>query len=253
MANRFISCFRRQPTGFSPRSRALVRIDCRARLRRPSWAYINLAILWLRSTRLRTTPDATVAQILRARAREARRSHRRTAMSRTTTRHAQLIRLCRARGCSREDAEDVVQEGYQRLLEYQCSARVTDSDSLLRRIVINLSINHYHRDPSGRFRFESVERLDRQGLLIHPGTDPERTLAAQQELDRLVSVLNAVSTRTCQIFIVQRGGYSYQEIAAAFAIRPRTVEKHVASAMLALEEMMPAEFAAESTRGSLTR
>lgn len=174
-------------------------------------------------------------------------------MSRRATRYSDLIRLCRWRGCSREDAKEVVQEGYQRLLEYQLIARVTDASSLLRRIVINLSINHYHRDPARRFTFESVERLDRQGMLIHPGAGPERTLAAEQELDRLLGLLNALSPRTCQIFIAQRGGHSYEEIAAAFAIKPRTVEKHVASAMLALEEMMPAEFAAESTRGVLKR
>ncbi|MGH8259480.1 MAG: hypothetical protein ACREUG_07290 [Steroidobacteraceae bacterium] len=48
-----------------------------------------------------------------------------------------------------------------------------------------------------------------------------------------------MSRRTCQIFIAQRGGYSYEEVAAAFVIKPRTVEKHVAIATSALTEMMP--------------
>jgi DNA-directed RNA polymerase specialized sigma24 family protein len=124
---------------------------------------------------------------------------------------------------------------------------------LLRRIVINLSINHYHRELSKRFIFESVESLDRRGILIHPAPGPERTLAAEQELGRLVTVLNAVSPRSCQIFIAQRGGYSYEEIAAVFAIKPRTVEKHVASAMLALQEVTPAELASEPTQARRTR
>lgn len=48
-----------------------------------------------------------------------------------------------------------------------------------------------------------------------------------------------MSRRTCQIFIAQRGGYSYEDIAVAFAVKPRTVEKHVASQSLQLRELMP--------------
>ncbi len=161
-------------------------------------------------------------------------------MSRHSAQYARLIRLCRARGCSREVAEEVVQEAHLRLLDYQRCAKVRDADSLLRRIVINLSINHYHRELSRAPAFQSIDRLERRGRLIEPGPGPERTLAAEQELDSVVRLLSAVSPRTCQIFIAQRSGYSYEEIASAFAVKPRTVEKHVASAVLALEEMMPA-------------
>lgn len=159
-------------------------------------------------------------------------------MSRRSARYAQLIRLCRARGCSCEIAKEVVQEAHLRLLDYQRSARVKDADSLLRRIVINLAINHYHRELPRALALQSIDALDRRGTLVDSTPGPERMLAAEQELDRLVRLLNAVSPRTCQIFIAQRGGYSYEEIAAAFAVKPRTVEKHVASAMLALQETM---------------
>jgi DNA-directed RNA polymerase specialized sigma24 family protein len=136
-----------------------------------------------------------------------------------------------------------VQEAHLRLLDYARSRKVRDADSLLRRIVINLSITHFHRKLSAALKFESVEKLDRQGVLIDPALGPERAVAAEQELDRVVNLLNAVSPRTCQIFIAQRAGYSYAEIASAFSVKPPTVDKHVASAVLALEEMMPAELA----------
>jgi RNA polymerase sigma factor (sigma-70 family) len=163
-------------------------------------------------------------------------------MTRRSARYARLIKVCRARGCSQEDARDVVQEAYMRLLQYQRSAKVPDPDSLLRRIVIHISINRYHRERSSPFVPESIGTLDRRGMLIDPAPGPERTLAAEQELDRVVSLLTAVSPRMCQIFIAQRGGYSYEDIAAAFAVKPRTVEKHVASAVLTLTEMMPGSF-----------
>ncbi len=165
-------------------------------------------------------------------------------MSQLWARYAQLIRMCRRRGCSREDAKELVQEAHLRFLEYQRSTKVRDVDSLLRRIVINLSITHYYRElaqPS----FENVEKLDRRGLLVDPAPALERTAAAEQQLDGVASLLSAVSRRTCQIFIAQRGGYSYEEVAAAFAVKPRTVEKHLASAVALLEEMMAGEFVAE--------
>jgi len=174
-------------------------------------------------------------------------------MSGGSARYAQLVKLCRTRGCSREDAKDVVQEAHLRLLDYQRSARVTDADSLLRRIVINLSINYYHREPSARFAFEGIEKLDRRGELIDPAPGPERTLDAEQQLDSVVSLLGAASSRACQIFIAQRQGYSYDELASAFAVKPRTIEKHVASAALAVEGVAATRQAAKLTNRRLGR
>jgi RNA polymerase sigma factor (sigma-70 family) len=164
-------------------------------------------------------------------------------MTRISAQYARLLKLCRSRGCSQEIAKEVVQEGHLRLLEYQRSAKVKDADSLLRRIVLNLAINYYQRELKKLFASTNIDKLDRRGMLSDPAAGPERTVAAEQELDGVVSLLSALSTRTCQIFIAQRGGYSYEEIASAFAVRPRTVEKHVTSAVLALQELMPADFA----------
>lgn len=147
------------------------------------------------------------------------------------------------RGCSREDARDLVQEAHLRFFEYQQSTRIKNPDSLLRRIVINLSINYFHRTLSTPFSFESIDELDRQGMLINPAPSQERALADGQELDIVVDALSAVSERMCRIFIAQRMGYSHDEIATAFGIMPRTVEKHVVSARSALREMMPTAFA----------
>jgi RNA polymerase sigma-70 factor (ECF subfamily) len=164
-------------------------------------------------------------------------------MTWVSARYAQLLKLCRTLGCSPEVARDVVQEGYLRLLEYQRSAKVKDPSSLIRRIVLNLAVNYSRRELAKTLASESIHTLDRRGILIDPAAGPERAVAAEQELDNVASLLNAVSPRTCQIYIAQRGGYSYDEIASAFAVKPRTVEKHVASAVLALAEMMPGESA----------
>ncbi|MDA8347470.1 MAG: RNA polymerase sigma factor [Pseudomonadota bacterium] len=161
-------------------------------------------------------------------------------MTRVSARYSSLVELCIARGCSHEDAKDLVQEAHLRLFAYQRSAQVRNANSLLRLILINLSITYYHRNMSAPILFERIDDLDAQGTLIDPAPDPERTLAAEQHLDRVVRLVSAMSPRTCQIFIAQRGGYSYEEVAAAFVVKPRTVEKHVAAATSALKDLMPA-------------
>lgn len=169
--------------------------------------------------------------------------------------YLRLMILCHRWGCSSlEDARDIVQEVHLRLFTYEQSATVRDADALLRRIVINLNINRFHRSLAARFAFEDIDRSDRRGLLIDPSAGPERTLAAEQQLDGVVGLLSAGSTRTCQMFIAQRGGYSYREVASAFAIKERTVEKRVAAATSMLQEYEVGVVRTRSTAGtSMTR
>lgn len=232
------------PSAHTPsfaRLRTWAHLRWRAHLRRRRPARTNQTTFkWPRANKLRT--DGPAAPTPHSRGLNTWRPQRFVTMSRLSARYAQLIRMCRRRGCSPEDAKDLVQEAHRRWFDYQQTTKVRDVDALLRRILLNLSISHY-RELTSPFTFESAERLDRRGLLVDPASAPERMVAAEQELNSVVNLLSAVSPRTCQIFIAHRGGYSYKEIGAAYAIKPRTVEKHVASARLILTEMMPGSFA----------
>lgn len=94
----------------------------------------------------------------------------------------------------------------------------------------------YHRELEDRSICESIERADRQGKLVEKRSGLEEVLIAEQSLEAVVNLLGAISERTCQIFLMQRGGYNYKEIASAFVIKPRTVEKHVKTAVLEVVE-----------------
>lgn len=144
--------------------------------------------------------------------------------------YARLIRACQRRERTLEDAEDLVQEAFLRLLEYERGVRVRDPEAFLRRVITNLSINRYHRERIVTFAEESTEELEELGFLLDPYPEPERIIAARQVLDGIVSVLTAVSFRTSRIFIAHRAGYSYGEIAAELGISPRTVKKHISRA-----------------------
>lgn len=144
--------------------------------------------------------------------------------------YARLIKACQRRGRTLEDAEDLVQEGLLRLIEYQQTARVRDAEAFLRRVIANLSINQYHREQIIAFAAESVEELDQSGALVDPRPEPERVISARQLIDEITSTLSGASLRTSAIFIAHRAGYSYLEIAAELGISPRTVKKHISRA-----------------------
>ena len=157
-------------------------------------------------------------------------------MARRSARYRQLMQICRRRGCPLEDAREIVQEAHLRLFEYESHSRVRDVDSLLRRIVLNLSINFYHRKLENPPTLWSLEKADRAGCLVDPRSSIDGALVAEERLKEVADFVGAISMRTCQIFLLQRLGYSYTEIAAAYAIKPRTVEKHVTAAVEALSE-----------------
>jgi RNA polymerase sigma factor (sigma-70 family) len=155
-------------------------------------------------------------------------------MSRLAVRVARLMKVCRRRGRSQEEAEDLIQEAFLRLHEYGLKAEVRDEEAFLARTLSNLAINEYRRERIVSFAGETLEELEQSIGLSDSSPGPERICAAQQRLDEITRTLGAVSERTCQIFLAQRAGYSYEEIAADLGITPRTVQKHVARAMFLL-------------------
>jgi RNA polymerase sigma factor (sigma-70 family) len=155
-------------------------------------------------------------------------------MRRSTGAYARLIRACLRRGRTLEDAEDLVQEGYARLVEYQRGARIRDEEAFLRRVVSNLAINQFHRERILSFAPETIEELDQQAMLVDTSPGVERILSAQQQAERIAALLSSVSHRTCEVFLAHRAGYSYAEIATELGISTRTVKKHIVRAIALL-------------------
>lgn len=152
--------------------------------------------------------------------------------------YTRLIKACLRRGRTLEDAEDLVQQAFLRLIEYQKAGRVRHTEAFLRRVITNLSINQYHREQIVAFAEDSVEDLAETIPLIDPDPGPERVVAARQEVEQIAAMLSEVSVRTSQIFIAHRAGYRYEEIAAELGISARTVKKHISRATALLAEAM---------------
>ncbi|HZT04532.1 MAG TPA: RNA polymerase sigma factor [Steroidobacteraceae bacterium] len=135
---------------------------------------------------------------------------------------------------SPDDAEDVVQDAYVRLLEYRQIREVRDEASFLSRIVANLAINHYRRQRMVTYSLEGFMALGLNDWSIEVTPEPERVLTARERLDAAAKILSHTSRRTCAIFLAHRAGFGYKEIAADFGISRRTVYKHIARATLLL-------------------
>ena len=144
------------------------------------------------------------------------------------------MKLCRRRGRSHEDSEDLIQEALLRLEQYCRDGQIRNREAFLVRTVCNLAINQYRRERVVAYINEPIEELEHTLPLIDPNPGPDRIFAARQRLSEVQRTLDAVSRRTREIYFAHRGGYRYDEIAAAFGISEKTVEKHVARAVLLL-------------------
>ncbi len=145
-----------------------------------------------------------------------------------------LLGFLRRRGRSREDAEDLIQEGMLRMHLYRRDVPVANEEAFLRHAVLNLSIDQHRRDGFAVHRRVPLEDVRAHASLVDPLATPEQTLDAQQRLANIGRVLDAVSRRTREIYFAHRAGYSYPEIAHHMGISQSTIKRHVARALLAL-------------------
>ena len=152
-----------------------------------------------------------------------------------------LLKFLRRKGRSQEDAEDLIQEAMLRLHVYGREVAVANEEAFLRHAVHNLSVDLHRRDRLDLRREVRIEDLNVQSPLIAPESTPEDTLEAQQRLNHIRAVLDAVSLRTREIYFAHRAGYSYSEIADHMGISRITIKRHIARALLAIMEHGEAE------------
>lgn len=147
-----------------------------------------------------------------------------------------LLAFLLHKGRSYEDAEDLIQEALLRLHLYGQSVPVVNEEAFLRHAVNNLSIDRHRHDRPDLRREVPIQELNARTPLIAPESTPEEILEAQQSLDEIRAVLEAVSLRTREIYFAHRAGYSYAEIADHMNISRITIRRHITRALLAIME-----------------
>lgn len=143
--------------------------------------------------------------------------------------HDALLRFLRQRLRVKEDAADVAQEAYVRLLQYEGSKSIASPSSMLFRIAINVANDLGRAAQTRRVADQvSLETVD----LISEIPGPERELAAEQELQVLYGVIDQLPPKCRNVFLLSRvKRMTYPEIARHCGISVKMVEKHISHAL----------------------
>lgn len=143
--------------------------------------------------------------------------------------HDSLIRFLRQRLRVKEDAADIAQEAYIRMMQYEGSQKIQSPSSMLFRIAINVA-NDLGRSEQAR-RVSDQLSIDGMELASHePSAD--REIAAQQDLDILYGTIEQLPPKCRQVFLLSRvERMTYPQIAVHCGISVKMVEKHISHAL----------------------
>ena len=145
--------------------------------------------------------------------------------------HDALIKFLRRRLSVADDADDVAQETYIRMMKYEGSREIRSPSAMLFRIAVNVA-NDHGRSAVSRCasRHTDIDNVDLTS--DHPSA--EREVLAGQHLDLLLEVIENLPPKCKQVFLLSRaGGMTYPEIARHCGISVKMVEKQISRAMAA--------------------
>lgn len=131
---------------------------------------------------------------------------------------------------SREDAADIVQDTYLRVMNRVSVSRFdAEARSYLFQTATNLARDHFRRQ---RFRaHETLEEAPEESLFTGEPS-PEQMLAASQVTTALRAAIIDMPAQTRAVFVLARTReIAYEDIALQLGISRRTVERRMAEAM----------------------
>ncbi|MCU1721472.1 MULTISPECIES: sigma-70 family RNA polymerase sigma factor [unclassified Pseudomonas] len=134
--------------------------------------------------------------------------------------------LRRSVGCSQQ-AADLAQDTFVRLLVRGQPVSDRAPRALLARIARGLVIDHWRRDALERAYLEALAQLPEAS---HPAPDVRHE--ALQCLERIARLLDGLKPAVREAFLLyQLGGLTHDQVARQLGVSSRTVERHVASAL----------------------
>lgn len=133
----------------------------------------------------------------------------------------------------REEADDVVQEAFLKVVETSQREEIRTLDNLLSRIVRRVAISNFRRRKT---RVDYARSEIGEGA-VDPAADPERALMGAQRLQRVMAVIGAMPLRRREVFLMHRvDELTYPQIARRAGISVKAVEKHMHLAMRQLSD-----------------
>lgn len=145
-----------------------------------------------------------------------------------------LIQMLQARLGSYEDARDVAQEAYARMLNLDSGQAVSYHRAFLFRIAQNLAT-----DLLRRRRLMEEREPDGLELWPDPSMDPERSARARIIAEQLSALLAQLPARTREAFnLVRLQHLDFNEAASRMGITSRMVRIHVARALVYCQQRL---------------
>lgn len=139
--------------------------------------------------------------------------------------YERLLRFLSARLADEQDAQDLAQEAYLRLLRVSDSNLIHDPVAYLFRIARNLLHEWYRSKPPPGTPLDDVELAD-EGLTV------EDRAEISQRIERLGNVLRHLSPKCRAVILMhRREGMTYREIASALGISSSMVKKYLSQGL----------------------
>jgi RNA polymerase sigma factor (sigma-70 family) len=128
------------------------------------------------------------------------------------------------------EIEDIVQETYVRVCQFEQVGNIRHPRSFLYRTARNLALDHIKRSESRTTVGLPGDDEDRgEGDVSQAGLDVYDQLAAKQEFEIFCEAVQQLPLQCRRVFVMRKVyGYSQKEIARALDIGESTVEKHIA-------------------------
>ena len=139
-----------------------------------------------------------------------------------------------------EDANDLAQEALLRMHKFQQGKHLENARAFLFRTANNLVIDQIRRNQV-RDRFFNAESRPEPGTEDgnHCAPSAERTVCAEEELDRIAGIIDAMPEKVRQAFLLHRSSeLSYSEIARDMGVSVSMVEKYIVRALRLIRESL---------------
>ncbi|GEQ99317.1 ECF sigma factor [Iodidimonas gelatinilytica] len=135
---------------------------------------------------------------------------------------------------NQQDAEDVTQDAYVRFLRIRDPGPIGNLAAFIGKSARNLAIDKLRHRKRRAHVEPDMGDASPDDLMAGPDADPERSLAARQQLDAVRDAINALPPRCRQAFILHRfHGLSYDAIATELGVSKSSVEKYIIRALTA--------------------
>lgn len=149
--------------------------------------------------------------------------------------HSKLVRFLTGRTGSAEDAKEILQEAYAKLLVLGRSGSIRDMVAYLWRIAVNLAIDRARRHASYQRYCSALPISDDQEF------SAEVTAEARERLTIVEHAIGDLPARCREAFILHvQSGMTFVEVGREMGISDRMVKKHFARALRYLRACLDA-------------